>query len=251
MEFKEFRELGIKTEDGVLLTKYLVGIHLANTQNAKKIKNSFERHGYQIDIVPGTFLKIFSMNDKEANELENVLVEVDDLGLKDVYEANLKVSTFKRSFLEKIKFCINNRLPFLNSDNTFIAELYDNEKFGEYSSTIPMEKIATVSVIENKKNDVTFDAEDKQVYNEVIEKLNYLVLAHPTDEFLSEVVHNVTNRISESILRKEYRFLSLNDMVKNVMFDGLDSTPENNIRIEDLIDQAFPNQPEIERGIAS
>lgn len=248
MEFKKFMNLGIKTEEGVLITKFLMSIHLANEANVLKIKNSLENHTYTIGVVPGEFLKIFSMNPKEIDEFEKILVEIDELGLKDIFSANLKTASFKRSFLEKLKFCINNHLPYLNPDNTFISDLYDNEKFGEYSAKVPIGQIKTIQEINESspisQNDANMenkmDMEDKQVYNEIIEKLNYLLLAHPTDEMLAKVVNNVTNKIVSSILRKEYKFLSLNDVVKSIMFEGLDVTPVDNIRIEELIDSIFP-----------
>ena len=247
MKFKEFMDLGIKTDDGVLITKYLINISLAKSDNVKRIVSLFKENGYDLSVVPGSFFKIFTYNEKEIAELEKVLEEVKSLGLKELYQLNLKVGTFKREFLERLKFCLNNNMPYLNSDNSFIKELYSKELFGDYTAKKPLNEVkSTHDVFENnlvENKDVilepTMDAEDKQVYNEIIEKLNYLVLANPTDEFLLQVVANITKNIPESILRKEYKFLPVGEMISAVMFSGLDVTPIDNIRIEDLISNAF------------
>jgi len=248
MKFKEFMDLGIKTDDGVLLTKYLVNVSLAKSDNVKKILRLFKDYGYDLSVVPGSFFKIFTYNEKEISELEKVLEEVNTLGIKELYQVNLKVGAFKREFLERLKFCLNNNIPYLNSDNSFIKELYDKELFGEYTARKPlqeMKKTVEVMEVEDKKSvdlEPTMDVEDRQVYNEIIEKLNYLVLANPTDEFLAQVVANITRNIPESILRKEYKFIPVGEMISAVMFSGLDVTPLDNIRIEELINSEFPSE---------
>ena len=65
------------------------------------------------------------------------------------------------------------------------------------------------------------DAEDRQVYNQIVESLNYLILQNPTNEYLPTIVNNITKRIVDVILRKEYRFLPLGDVVAGVMFEGI------------------------------
>ena len=83
MKFKDFMDLGIKTEEGVLITKYLIDMYIANSDIAKRVKQEFVNHGYNLDIVPGEFLKIFTMNEKELAELGKILVEIDELGLDE------------------------------------------------------------------------------------------------------------------------------------------------------------------------
>ncbi|MBE6155054.1 MAG: hypothetical protein E7163_05775 [Firmicutes bacterium] len=244
MKFKEFIDLGIKTDDGVLLTKYLLNVSLAKSDNVKRIIRLFKDNGYDLSIVPGSFFKIFTYNEKEIAELEKVLEEINSLGLKNIFQVNLKVGSFKREFLERLKFCLNNNIPYLNSDNSFIKELYSKELFGEYTAKKPLQELkGTSEVVEEKVNlEPAMDAEDKQVYNEIIEKLNYLVLANPTDEFLAIVKDNIIKKIPESILRKEYKFLPVGEMISAVMFSGLDVTPLDNIRIEELISNEFPTE---------
>ena len=98
MEFKKFMDMGIKTEEGVLLTKYLIAIHKAQENIAMDIKNKFVSHGYSLDAVPGEFVKMFTMNEKEVAELGAVLDEINELGLKDIFNYNLRPVSFKRGF---------------------------------------------------------------------------------------------------------------------------------------------------------
>ena len=255
MKFKEFMELGVRTEEGVLITKYLMDMYLANSDTAKSVKMEFVNHGYSLDIVPGEFLKIFTMNEKEIAELDKVLVEIDELGLKEVFQANLRPASFKRGFLERVKWCIVNNFPYLHEDNTFIKELERPEAFAEYTAHKPMEMIKTaqeVDAMERKatNSEVLFDrmdAEDKQVYNQIVESLNYLILQNPTNEYLPTIVNNITKKVVDAILRKEYRFLPLSDVVSGVMFDGIDVTPEME-SVRELVLSAFPEEREMNEG---
>ena len=252
MKFKDFMDLGIKTEEGVLITKYLIDMYIANSDIAKRVKQEFVNHGYNLDIVPGEFLKIFTMNEKELAELGKILVEIDELGLKNEFAANLRPASFKRAFLERVKFCRNNDFPYLQEDNTFIKELERPEDFAEYTAHKPMSMIKTaqeLDAMEKNSEDITnkMDAEDKQVYNQVIENLNYLILQNPTNEYLPIIVNNITKKVVDAILRKEYRFLPLSDVVSSVMFDGIDVTPEME-SVRDLVLDAFNEEKSKNEG---
>ena len=39
MKFKEFMDLGVRTEEGVLITKYLMDMYLAKSDTARNVKN--------------------------------------------------------------------------------------------------------------------------------------------------------------------------------------------------------------------
>ena len=91
------------------------------------------------------------------------------------------------------------------------------------------------------------DAEDRQVYNQIVESLNYLILQNPTNEYLPTIVNNITKRIVDAILRKEYRFLPLGDVVAGVMFEGIDVTPEME-SVRELVLSAFPEEREMNEG---
>ena len=256
MKFKDFMDLGIKTEEGVLITKYLMDMYIANSDIAKRVKQEFVNHGYSMDVVPGEFLKIFTMNEKEFAELGKVLTEIDELGLKDEFAANLRPASFKRAFLERVKFCRNNDFPYLYEDHTFIKELERPEAFAEYTAHKPMNMIKTaqeVGPIEEKNHSINedvankMDAEDQQVYNQIIKNLNYFLLQNPTNEYLPIVVNNITKKVVDAILRKEYRFLPLSDVISGVMFDGMDVTPEME-SVKDLVLCAFPEERSMNEG---
>lgn len=235
MKIKEFMDLGIKLDEGVLITKHLMNIPLANPENASRIKGLFESHNYKMDTIPGAFLKIFTLNEREIADLEKVLNEIDELKMQDLFDKNKKVAYFKRTFLEQLSWCMNNGVPFLNSDNTF-ASFFDNaELFAEYTASVPKEQVKSTL-------DPELTIEDKQVYNEIIQKLNYLILANPMDAKLTEVVNNTLKKVVEPITRKEYKFLGIYEMVENVMFDGLDITPEENERITELVSSVLPKE---------
>ncbi len=248
MKFKEFMDLGIKTEEGVLITKYLMDIYMAELDHAKNVKDKFLDHGYTIDVVPGEFLKIFTMNEKEIDELDKILVEIDALGLKDVFQDNLRLASFKRAFLERVKFCITNKFPYLHEDNTFIEQLYRADSFALYTVNKPISMIKNTSQIDTTdEKETLLDAEDKQVYNEIVESLNYLILQNSTNEYLPAVVNNITKKVVDALVRKEYHFLPLREVIAGVMFDGLDVTPEmENVR--DLVLSAFPEERGINEG---
>lgn len=264
MTFKEWKNMGINPDDGVLITKFLMDVHLANVDTVKKNKELFTKYKYNVDVVPGEFLKIFTMNEKEAAEFEKILAEIDELGLSEVFAVNLRPASFKREFLERVKFCMANNFPYYNEDYSFIPELYNVNSFALYTASKPMEMIKTVQELDEMKlhenlhpeenNTKTneealnkLDAEDKQVYNQIIENLNYLILQHPTNAYLPQVVANITKNVINALLRKEYRFLPLGDVIDGVMFDGMDVTPEME-ETRELILGAFPEEKELNEG---
>lgn len=247
MKFKEFMDLGIGTEDGVLITKYLVNIARSSLDNARSVKEEFETHGYSLKVVPGEFLKVLTMNEKEIAELSKVLTEIDERGLKEIFQANLRPASFKRGFLERVKFCVANDFQFYNEeDHAFIKELYRGEEFAEYTSHKPITSIKTAQELDQigihmEDPLADLDPEDRQVYNQVVERLNYLILENPTNAYLPQLVSNATQKLVGALKRKEYRFLSLSEVVLGVMFDGIDVTPEME-SVHDLVASAFPEE---------
>lgn len=288
-EIAEFKKK-VWVSDDVTLDG-IATLSVATKDSADMVYDTFVSHGYQISSVPGEFLKVFTMNAREVAELEKTLLEIDALGLKDVLQNNLRLVCFKREFLESLKVFLNNNLPYLNedhtfisevfdvafserlqfcinngfvyrnADNTFVKELYDVDLFAQYTAHKPLEAIKTaqeVKVMEEKNsglvndhNSVQLDDEDRQVYNEVVKNLSYLELKNPTNEYLPVIVKNILKNIVGALVRKEYRFLTLREVVEGVMFEGIDVTPEmENVR--DLVLSAFPleNDLNVGRGLA-
>lgn len=237
MEYK-FRGLKVSLPDGVDNNKFGALLPVAVTPD--KVKEVFEKYGYDLSEVPGVFLKAFSMNEKELAEVEANLVKIEKMGMKAVFENNLRLRYFRNSFMVKLEKCMQAGLPYLNSDNTFAAFFDSEETFEDY--------MRRRSILDNKENinketsQIEMSPEDKQVYNEIVERLNYLVLANPMDTMLATVVNNAIAKVVEAILRKEYKFLGIKEMVESVMFDGLDVTPEDNDRITNLVLGAFPDE---------
>ena len=273
-EMVEFRKRYGMVQD-VTLDDVTV-LTVASFDRANGVCDLLENHGYTTSALPGEFIKEFTMNANEIAELEQSLTEIDALNLKDVFQSNLRVACFKKTFLDRLKVFLTNNLAFLNEDNTFIhelydvsfasrvqfcidngfifmngnrfiKELYDAEDFGSYTAGKPLQEIRTVEELNRSTNgsaddlQAKMDPEDRQVYNQIIESLNYLVLQNATNEYLPAVVRNIIDKVKESILRKEYHFLPLRDVVDGVMFDGIDVTPEmENIR--ELVLSAFPEE---------
>lgn len=254
MEFK-FRGLKVNLPDGVDAPKFDVSRVIANIP--EEVFKLFQ--GYGIDLkeeCPGAFIKGFTLNEKELAEVSENLKRYQELGLIDVIKANpknLQIRTFKNSFMKRLVELVQKGKPYLNSDNSFadfivrneidkIIEEEINEEVTQASGNITfgVEYETSKDRIEDPTSQMS--PEDRQVYNEIIEKLNYLVLANPMDTGLANVVNNATAKVTDAILRKEYKFLGIREMVESVMFDGMNVTPEDNERITSLVLGAFPDE---------
>ena len=258
MDAREIKEFGRKVRPNENVTYDAISaLCVAPKESADAVYDIFVRHGYHIDTVPSEFFKIFSMNDRERAELDTiVLPKIEELGLKEVFQANLRPATFKRDFVARVEFCKNNDFPFYNEENIFNEALYWTDAFAEYTAHKPVEMIKTAQELdpnihkESKKIEqelASLDEEDRQVYNEIVTNLNYLILKNPTIEYLPMLVNNITKNIIPSLVRKEYRFLPLSDIVTSVMFDGVDVTPEME-GAHDLVLSAFPEEREMSEG---
>lgn len=254
MKFK-FRGLKVNLPEGVEASKFDANRVTANIP--EDVSKLFQ--GYGIDLkeeCPGAFIKGFTLNEKELTEVSENLKRYQELGLIDVIKANpknLQVRVFKSTFMKRLVECMQAGRPYLNSDNSFADFLLKNEMDKIPAQVTPTDLInAQVNYEANKEVTVTdqiaqMSPEDKQVYNEIVEKLNYLVLASPMDTMLANVVNNATIKVTDAILRKEYKFLGIREMVESVMFDGMNVTPEDNERITNLVLGAFPDEERKER----
>ena len=254
MEFKKFMSLGIKTEEGVTLTKYLIAIHKAEEASVIKVKNLFETHGYNISVVPGEFLKIFTMNEKEIAELGKALDKIEELGLKDIFNANLKISTFKPALISRAEFCLNNNIPFLNSDNSIVSMLYNTEAFAEYT-TRPND-VKTVreieenpSVFDENKNITMLDEEDLMVQKDIIKTLTEINRENPNDTTLTFIVTTIIANLDGVLANdnKNYRFMGTEHIIENAL-QGFALTPEMEEIAKNKIMNRFTNSNEVEFG---
>lgn len=241
MELK-LKDTTLNLANGVDPNKFITVRPIAVSASA--VKEAFTRHGYNLDEMPGVFVKAFNLNAQELREVEDNLQRIDELGMQEVFNKNLKIKYFRNKFIERLVWCINHGLPYLNQDGTFAAFFDDAEEYAKYTASVPMEKVKTREEVDNNPE---MTDEGRQVYNEVVERLNYLVLENPTDEYLVQVVNNACQKVVPAIIRCEYRYINLYDMIESIMFDGLDVTPEQEDRIKGLVSGAFQDQ---ERKVA-
>ncbi|MDE5540164.1 MAG: hypothetical protein K2J20_06750 [Bacilli bacterium] len=261
-------DVGVKLDEGVDKNKFLTNPPIS--LNSGNIYELFNEYGYNLNTVPGLFIKIFTANLKEISEIKKALIEIDKMGLKEVFEANLKLACFKMSFIERLKKCLKQGVPYLNSDNTFISSLFSDEDLEAYlqsdfqSELQPDLQDDPISLIEetymepaapqvasttnttnSDNSDDNIDDSDKQMYNDISKSLNYLILAHPTDGGLVAIIQEVLSKLADAILRKEYQFLGISGMISNIL-EEIGVEPET--REATTILSAIP---EVERGRAA
>ena len=249
MEFK-FKGVKINLPEGVEAAKFDANRVMANIP--EDVLKLFLEYGIDLKTeCPGAFLKGFTLNEKELAEVRENLKRYVELGMLDVIKANpknLQIRTFKSTFMKRLVECVQKGKPYLNSDNTFADFLVKNE-MELASATVTQTELVTAQMDYEANKEVTnadqvaqMTPEDKQVYNEIVERLNYLVLGNPMDTMLANIVSNATAKVTDAILRKEYKFLGIREMVESVMFDGIDVTPADNERITNLVLGAFPDE---------
>lgn len=279
MEYIFSRDLRLKLADGVEASKFDANRVMATIP--KNVLSLFLEYGIDLKTeCPGAFLKGFTLNEKELAEVRGNLKRYEELGMLDVIKANpknIQIRTFKSTFMKRLVECVQKGQPYLNSDNTFADFLVKNEmRTHEYKAeastvtvangthtnikTTTAENIDMHSYGANEPTAAPINAhtvetvysdrlaemtpEDRQVYNEIVEKLNYLVLANPMDTVLATVVNNAISKSAEAILRQELKWgIEPREMIESVMFDGLETyVGLDKDRIANLVLGAFPDE---------
>ncbi len=212
-------------EEGVQIEKFLA--NLAMAPNASEIKELFEKSGYNLDVVPGEFLKICTLNEKERQELKEVLESIESLGLKEVFNANLRVIVFKKTFLERVKWCLNNNIPFLNSDNSFVSMLNTAASFAEYTSKKPISEINNQeSVVNPEIAPLITDPEDITVRNAIIKTLGEINMTNQNEDLsfiITSIIANLDSVIASD--NKMYNTIGEKHLIMNAI-KGVNLTPE-------------------------
>lgn len=260
-------KVGIKTADGVVAERFYPVKAIADIPGA--VKDAFLEHNYDFNGLPGAFIKIFTLNERELGELMNTLDEIDKLDLKEVFNANLEVRYFKKRFLERVKYCVNNNIPFLNQDNTFASFLDNEEAFSKYRSeannkNINKEELTDTikkNSVENKSNVVTIDLEnlqdtvvlddeDNQVYREIKESLEQIKEAKQ-DGSIKFIIDSAISNLGDIIARdnKQYKNAGIGSLVRKAT-KGVALTPEMEMIINEEILVAFPEN-NVGRGMAA
>ncbi len=233
MDFK-FVNSKISLNEDVDANKFLANRVVA--KNVQQIKDLFLEHGYDLTKVPGEFVKTLTLNEKEAVELSAVLDEIDKLGLKDIFNYNLRPSSFKRSFLDRVKYCLENHLPFLNGDNTFIADLKNDNMEVERKEDIAP-----------SYSNTELDEEDLEVKSNIIKTLGE-INERATDTMLTFIISSIITNLDMAIKKsaKNYRVLGLRSVVEEALM-GVALTPEMQELVNNDILNAFPKEEE--RGL--
>lgn len=219
-------EVGVLLDDGVDKYKFVANARLQI--DASAVAELFTSFGYDVNTIPGGFVKSLTLNAKELEEVKEVLGEIEAMGLKQVFEANMRLACFKRSFLKRLEKYKNAGVPYLNSDNTFVSTLFSTEdpdkyliKANENSQMSVPDNTITINSGDEKDNSLgIMDEFDRGLFNEISKNLNYMILANPTNGVIVNIVQSILGKLSEAILRKEYQFLGVSGMISNIM-EGL------------------------------
>ncbi|MCM1052980.1 MAG: hypothetical protein NC483_03300 [Ruminococcus sp.] len=261
-------KVGIKTAEGVVSERFYPIKAIADIPGA--VKDAFLEHKYSLNDLSGSFIKIFTFNERELGELMNILDEIDNLDLKEVFNANLEVRYFKRKFLERVKYCVKNDIPFLNQDNTFASFLENEELFAEYTSkgNNAVREVNTVSsrvennnyredikasnISSNSSNVNSFstnetnnypalDGEDAKVYDEIRNTLEQIKEVKQ-DGSIKFIIDSALSNLGDIIIRdnKQYRDAGIGSLVRKAT-RGVALTPEMETIINEEILVAFPD----------
>ncbi len=247
-----------KCTDGTIITlandvdpsKFLANKDL--TSNAGKIIDLFLNRGYDMSTIPGAFIKILSASEKELNELPNILDEIEKLGLKEIFNANLEVRSFTATFLNRIKEAMAKGIPFVNPDNTFVKEIKYAEDFKNFSVGFTANQNPT-PIMENNPTPIEInelDAEDLKVKSDIISRLGEINSLNP-DSTLTFIISSIISNLDMSLKtdNKAYKTLGERHLVENAL-QGVALTPEMQNMINTTILAAFPdNNLTMERGI--
>ena len=234
-------------DEGVDVTKFLAN---RGAPQAKEVEKLFKKYGYNLDTIPGNFLKMFTVDAKELHELSLVLEEIANLSekynldLKSIFEANLRVQIFKRVFLERIKDCLEKGIPFVNSDNTFVKDLTRPTSFADYTEAMPKANKKEAE-IEN----INLDEEDTAVKYEIIKELGK-ISENSQDSTLTFIISSIISNLDEAIFKahKSYRFMGTRHIVEDALQGVvLDANMQEVFDKQVLVN--FPIQENVERGI--
>ena len=221
--------------------------------NPAGVLSLFAGHGYDLSVVPGAFLKIFTSDEKEMKELEDVLTEIDSLGLKAVFNLNLRVQTFKRVFLERVKYCLQNGLAYVTENNDFKRELYSDDFFQEYVKLAKPKVEKRVEQVQSSSKVEGLDEEDKAVKYDILKKLTD-INQNAGDPSLTFIISTIMTNLDEVILKdnKGYRMLGTRHLVQDAL-QGVNLDSELEYLINEKVLGVFPDNNDLnkERGISA
>ncbi len=236
----------INTKEGVNNNYFLGARALATI--ASDAKETFETHGYNLNDVPGDFLKMFTVNARELSFIKNSLILIDEMGLKDIFQANLSYIVFTKEFVERVKNCHDNNQPFLNPDNTFASFLYPGQKSETQVLPNSTPEVSEPAPSPSPTSPNNFDVEDESIKRELV---NILEEYKKTcdDGMLKYIIDNIIETIPEVVAsdNKEYHTKGIHHLIENAILNCPIAVPDNNAS---EILALFPEE-NIERGLAA
>lgn len=216
------------------------------------VRQALISHGYDVSSVPLGLGVLATMNKEEFEEFNRVLNKVEELGIKDIVQNNIGIrAMFREVMMARIEFCLKCNLPFVDQNGLLKMEMLGSIKFAEFTRNIPLENIPVAHETIEISKDASVDNdleklsdEEKQLYNAILKRVLEVLLANPTDEVLNKVVNNIKAKLVAAILNKEYEKFGIREMLENMMFVGVEVTPIDEMRITQLMDEAFPLEEE-------
>ena len=251
MKFKFKDNTEFTLDEGVNPNKFLALRAIA--VKPKDIKMMFLENGYDLALVSGEFLKIGTFNDKEIGELQEVLKEIEELGLKAIFNLNLRVQVFKRTFLERVKYCVHNNIQYLNEDNTFKSQLNSAEEFAKFTASMPKIEESKPAVAEEKQDASKLDDEDNTVKYNILKTLTE-INQNAIDPSITFIISTIMTNLDEVILKdnKNYRVMGTRHLIEDAL-QGVNLDSELEYLINKEILTSFPDSKELnnERGMAA
>lgn len=259
---------GIELAEDVENSRFLAVREIATAPG--QVKELFESYGYNVKKVPGSFLKMFTVNAKELKKVSDVLEEIEAKGLKEIFNVNLDYIVFTKEFFDRVKYCMDNQIPFLSEDNRFVSFLRYKTVFDNYVANLtsnvqisnamvgradeavvvtPMEQIQEEVQEQVSTQELVLDTEDLMVREELLRTLIKL-REECNDGTLKFIITSIIANLDSVIAvdNKLYKTKGTRHLIKNAIY-GVSITPDMQEDINSILNM-FPEIDE-ERGLAA
>lgn len=275
MIFKDGTGIGLRED--VENSRFLADRALADrevTVSSSEVKELFLNHGYDLDAVDGSFLKMFTVNAKELKGIKDSLVEIERMGLQEIFNKNLDYIVFTSGFVSRVDYCLKNQIPFLSEDNRFVSFLRYKTTFDMYVANLTNSMSNTVAsnqVVENSisqevmvtpmdliqeqtqeqvsPQELVLDTEDLMVREELLRTLIKL-REECNDGTLKFIITSIIANLDSVIAldKKAYKTVGTRHLIYNAL-SGVVITPDMQEDINSILGM-FPEMSN-ERGLAA
>lgn len=261
---KELKDLGVTIREGIDEIKLYPVLSIINKDDAKTIIDILHSHGYDLNNVHLTSLRLLSLNKKEINSLKENLDRIDSLNLREIFNSNLNASSLRSSVISRVEFCQKNGIPFAYEEsNIIISEIYSEETFNTYTTkymeakksmpenvnTMAPENTKTSSNEITRSDEIVLDEEDNAVRSDIIKTLLEIKEENKDNFTFGFLVTSIIANLDISIANdnKGYRTLGAKHLIERAL-EGIELTPEMQNDVTEKILVAFNNEMEIERS---